>query len=92
VIMGKGPDRFRARAGNRKALQSALARFKEDPLMRCVAHVGLAELLKHPRLRALDEQRYIDNCALCWKVMEEFPAVPEADRLISAIAQLGEMS
>lgn len=90
VIMGKGPDRFRTRVKNREALDTALARFKTDPLMRCVASVGLGELVKHPRLQALAEKRYINNCDLCWKVMGEFPALPESDRLINVIAQLGE--
>lgn len=90
VIMGKGPDRFRTRVKNREALDTALARFKADPLMRCVASVGLGELVKHPRLQALAEKRYINNCDLCWKVMSEFPSLPETDRLIGVIAQLGE--
>lgn len=90
VIMGQGPERFRTRVMSREALNSALSSFKADPLMRCVASVGLGELLKHPRLQALSEKRYINNCDLCWKVMGEFPALPVTDRLIDAIAQLGE--
>ena len=92
VIMGKGPNRFRMRVNNRQSLDSALARFKADPLMRCVAHIGLGELIRHPHLETLSENRYINNCELCWKVMEAFPSLPETDRLISAIANLGEPS
>lgn len=90
VIMGKGPDRFRTRVSNRSALDLALTGFKLDSLMRCVSHVGLGELLKHPRLNALSNNWYLNNCELCWKVMGEFSAPPETDRLINAIAQLGE--
>lgn len=90
IIMGHGPDRFRQQVNSTEELHNTLTRFKHDPIMRCVAQVGLGQLLMHPRLDPFNKQRYSNNCELCWEVMRVFPTVPSNDRLIHAIAELGE--
>lgn len=91
VIMGHGPDRFRSKVGTIGELNETLARFKHDPVMKCVAQVGLGQLLMHPRLNSLSKRHFSNNCDLCWNVMKKFPALPEPDRLMHAIAELGEV-
>ncbi|MCR2746893.1 radical SAM protein [Limnobacter parvus] len=90
IIMGHGPQRFRSKARSSDDLDEILVRYKHDPLMRCVAGVGLGQLLIHPRLDSLNKQKYVSTCQLCWEIMKKFPALPPTDRLIHAIAELGE--
>lgn len=90
IIMGKGPARFRSVARSGSDLRRTLTQFKHDPVMKSVAQVGLGQILIHPKLDALNKKKYLNNCELCWKVMEKFPGLPETDRLIHAIAELGE--
>jgi hypothetical protein len=90
IIMGKGPARFRSKVQNALELRRTLIQFKHDPVMKSVAQVGLGQILIHPKLDTLNKRKYLNNCELCWKVMEKFPDLPETDRLIHAIAELGE--
>lgn len=90
IIMGKGPERFRVHAQNSQELQRTLIHFKHDPVMKSVAQVGLGQILIHPKLNTLSHKKYLNNCELCWKIMEKFPELPGTDRLIHAIAELGE--
>jgi organic radical activating enzyme len=90
IIMGKGPARFRRQVETQQQLDALLASYLDDPLMRCVAKVGLGNLTEHPDLRHLTRQRYLNNCELCWKISDQYPSLAPADRLIQAIAELGE--
>ena len=87
--MGKGPARFRSQVQGIQGLEHTLNQFKHDPVMRSVAEVGLGEILIHPKLESLKGNKYLNNCELCWNVMEKFPHLPETDRLMHAIAELG---
>lgn len=90
VIMGKGPTRLRQKAKNTDHLVSILKTFESDTLMRCVADLGLGAMLNHPRLKGLVSVAATNPCDVCWPIMDEFPDFGHHDRLIDAMAHLGD--
>ena len=92
IIQGKGPTRLQESATSPNSLEDALRTFRNDPLLKIIAGLGVGALTLHPRLKHLANQRFTDPCGLCWKVMDQYPDRSLNDPLINAIAALEEGS
>jgi organic radical activating enzyme len=88
VIMGQGPERLRKRTHSRHEIGTAVQAFHDDQLLCVIGNAGLGVLTEHPRLNDLAQQRFTNNCELCWKVLARMPDRDEPDRLVSAISAL----
>jgi hypothetical protein len=88
VVMDRGPQRLRRRAGSREEVAAAVAGLREDPLLRAIAGTGLGALTGHPRFADLAAERFASNCELCWKMLARSPERAEPDALLEAIGGL----
>lgn len=88
VLMGHGPPRLRRRAVTAGELAAAAAAFHDDPLLQVIGNAGFGALTRHPRLHDLAEQRFANNCDLCWKSLARLSEGDVPDRLVSAMAMM----
>jgi organic radical activating enzyme len=90
VIMGRGPDRLRARCDGAQ-LHTALDEWKRDPMLSAIGGIGPGPLTEHPRLRDLSEEPFASICDLCWRSLERISRDDaKGDPLLVGAAALSE--
>lgn len=90
VLMGRGPARLRRRAETAQGFAEAARAFHDDPLLRVIGDSGFGALTRHPRLNDLGDACFANNCDLCWKALDRMEGRGPPDRLMSAMAALGQ--
>lgn len=91
VIMNHGPSRLRRQARSGDEVAAAMASFHDDPLLHAIGVAGLGALTEHPRFADLAEEHFVDQCQLCWKILDREPSEARPDPLIDAINIVGEL-
>ncbi|MEV0386452.1 radical SAM protein [Nonomuraea sp. NPDC050643] len=85
VITGGGPRGLRRRVAGAADVRAALARFRDDPLLRAVGSVPPDSLVRLPVFAGLARSRYPDICGLCWRMHEAVEDDGDGARLLSAL-------
>jgi hypothetical protein len=90
VITGGGPRGLHRRATGAAEVRAALARFRDDPLLRAVGSVPPDSLVRLPPFAALARSRYPDICGLCWRLHESVEDDGDGSRLLTALMSQGD--
>lgn len=88
VIMGKGPDQLRRHINSSKQISAAITDLQDNLLLKSIGGVGVGSLTHHPEFSDLANQRFANNCSLCWRMLKRQTLNQSSDRLLNLISMM----
>jgi hypothetical protein len=91
VIMGGGSARLATKCRTTPDFSLALAKFRNDPLLKTIGTLGFGALSAHPKFAAVGRSEFGSICEACWAANDAAGPMEEtSDELLHAISILGE--